>query len=102
MCNRCLYEILRAVKLGATITMVFPKEDQAAFFRALTEDFDAVLAIFEAFSVEKAAASVEADKFMIWGLIQSECGPRKAVESICEQLGLDTTDTVRRCKRFLS
>ena len=94
--RRCLYEILRAAKLGAAITMVFPKEDQASFFRAVTTDFETVCAVFEAFSVADADATVEADKWMIWALIQSECGPRKAVESICNTLGLDTSGKVRR------
>ena len=92
--RRCLFEILRAVKLGATITMVFPKEDQATFFRTVTTDFETVRAAFEAFSVADAQAAVEADKWMIWELIQSEYGPRKAVESICEKLGLDISGKV--------
>ena len=94
-CCRCLYEILKAVKHGAAIRMVFPRAEQAAFFRALTTDFARVRAIFESFSVVDAVASVEADKWMIWGLIQSDYGPRKAVELICKELGLDVSDTVR-------
>ena len=99
---RCLFEILKAVEHGAAITMAFPKEQQASFFRALTTDFGKVQAIFEAFSVANAAASVEEDKWMIWRLIQSDCGSRQAVESICETLGLDISDEVRGLggKRF--
>ena len=99
--GRCLFEILRAVKLGAPITMVFPKEDQASFFRAVTTDFETVCAVFEAFSLADADATVEADKWMIWALIQSECGPRKAVESICDTLGLDTSGKVSRSSGLL-
>ena len=75
--------------------MVFPVEQQADFFRALTTRFSEVKAIFESLRVEDAQASVEADKWMVWREIQKECGPRLEVESICAALGLDVRDKVR-------
>ena len=83
----CLYEIAKAVKYNAAIQMVFLSRERGAFFEALNNRFDEVSAVFQSISVADAEATVEADKYEIFRLIQTQFGSRLEVERICEELG---------------
>ena len=85
----CLWEILQAVKLDATIRMVLPGEDQDAFMIALQTKFNQVEKSLASIDVVNANATVESDKWMIFAEIERSLGSRKKIEALCKNMGLD-------------
>ena len=70
----CLLEIMKAIKLGATIHMRMPKAAQKEFFQAVTQNHSEVKALLTSACVQDAQATVETDKWEIFAQIQRELG----------------------------
>ena len=85
----CLYELILAVKFGATIAMVFTYDAEAELFDTLAADRDSVMTALTC-NVALAETTVAADKAEIREHINEEFGRGADVKSICRKLGLTT------------
>ena len=92
----CLWEILQAVKLKATIRMVLPSKEKDAFMLALQSKYSQVENTLASIDVVKANATVESDKWMIFAEIERSLGSREKIEKLCESMGLEVNVTSPR------
>ena len=92
----CLWEILQAVKLKATIRMVLPSKEKDAFMLALQSKYSQMENTLASIDVVKANATVESDKWMIFAEIERSLGSREKIEKLCESMGLEVNVTSPR------
>ena len=92
----CLWEILQAVKLKATIRMALPSKEQDAFMLALQTKYDDVEKTLASIDVHNANAAVESDKWMIFAEIERSLGSRMKIEGLCKNMGLEVEATSPR------
>lgn len=71
---RCLFEIFVAIKVGCRVELILPPTEEAAFGKALQDDFESIAASLSTIDVKRSQASIPADEKNIKQLVQNGLG----------------------------